>query len=174
MNKKLVTVMLAIAIVVATFAQEGAGGNRGGGRGFGGMQRTVAERVAFVHTKFDSTFHFGADKQAKVDTAFAEQYRAQDVARAEAFAVMNNQQPDPEVMKAARDKIQEKMKELQIARDEKLQTILTDVEYKKWKDELEPSLRPQRGQGGGRGGDGNRGGNGGGQSGNGVKEGNRN
>jgi periplasmic protein CpxP/Spy len=149
MNKKLIVFIVSVIFTVSAIAQDG------GGRGFGGQRRTVEERVKMVHTKFDSTFHFEADKQAKVDSAFAEQYRAQDKLFAEMRANFTpGQAPDP----AVREQMQEKMKELGIARDEKLQGILTETEYKKWKDELEPAMRPQRGQGGQGRGQGNGGG----------------
>jgi periplasmic protein CpxP/Spy len=150
MNKKLITITLSLVIAVAAIAQNG---ERGNWRQNGGAQRkTVEERVAAVHAKFDSTFHFAAEKQAKIDSAFAEQLRAQDALFAEMRAGFTpGQQPDPAVMQAARDKMQEKNKELNIARDEKLQEILGEADYKKWKDELEPAMRPKRGEGRGQG-----------------------
>jgi periplasmic protein CpxP/Spy len=149
MTKKLVTFVLLVACTVGAIAQDGERGGRGFGGG--GQRRTIAERVAIVHQKFDSVFHFANEKQAKVDSAFAQQYRAQDALFAEMRANFTpGQQPDP----SAREKMQEKNKELNIARDEKLQEILNEEEYKKWKNDVEPAMRPQRGQGGGRGGNG--------------------
>ena len=51
-----------------------------------------------------------------------------------------------------RDAMMAKSKELSEARDAKLKVALTADQMKKWKDEIEPSMRPQRGggQGGGR------------------------
>jgi hypothetical protein len=46
--------------------------------------------------------------------------------------------PDPQVMR-------EKMQPLAEARDEQLKSILTAEQFRKWKEEIEPSLRPQRG-----------------------------
>jgi periplasmic protein CpxP/Spy len=147
MKKRITMLLIAGFFTASLFAQEG------GGRGFGGMRRTVAERVADIHKKFDSTFHFATDKQAKVDSAFADFYRSQDRFREEMRAnATPGQQPSPEAMQAAR----EKMQEFQVARDEKLQGILSEDEYKKWKNELEPSMRPQRRrEGGGAGNGGN-------------------
>jgi hypothetical protein len=63
--------------------------------------------------------------------------------------------------------MREMQQELMAARDEKLQGIMTEEEYKKWKGEVEPSLRPARGAGApGGGGRGNGGGNGAGNGGN--------
>jgi periplasmic protein CpxP/Spy len=36
------------------------------------------------------------------------------------------------------------------ARDKELKTLLTEEEYKKWKDEIEPSMMQRRGGGGNR------------------------
>ncbi len=149
MNKKLLVFTVSLVLAIASIAQDG---NRGAGRGMGGQRKTIEERVAAVHAKFDSTFKYAAEKQAKVDSAFAEQYRAQDALFAEMRAGFTpGQQPDPAAMQAAREKMTEKNKELAIARDEKLQEIMGETDYKKWKTELEPAMRPQRGQGGGRG-----------------------
>jgi hypothetical protein len=143
MKQKLILVVMILVISSSAIAQEG------GGRQGGFQRRTVEERVKMMHSKFDSTFKFEAKKQANIDSAFAEQYRAQDKMREEMMA--QGGQPD----QATRDAMREKMQELNVARDEKLQTIMTEAEYKKWKSELEPSLRPQRGPGG-QGGGGNR------------------
>ena len=49
----------------------------------GGFRRTVEERVKAVHEKMDSVFKLDADKQAKIDTVFANYYRQQDKLREE-------------------------------------------------------------------------------------------
>jgi hypothetical protein len=151
MKRKLMVLMLAMAVTVVTFAQGGGGGRQ---------RRTVAERVQMIHNKFDSTFHFEAAKQTKVDSVFAGFYREQDKMREEMMANAGGGPPDD----ATREAMRTKMQEMNADRDEKLQQILTADEYTKWKKELEPSLRPQRGPGGpgggGNGGGGNGGGNG--------------
>lgn len=43
-----------------------------------------------------------------------------------------------------RDEMMAKRKELADARDVKLKAIFTEAQYKQWKEEIEPSLRPQR------------------------------
>ena len=43
-----------------------------------------------------------------------------------------------------RDAMQAKRKELSDARDARLKVIFTEAQMKQWKDEIEPSLRPQR------------------------------
>jgi acyl-CoA reductase-like NAD-dependent aldehyde dehydrogenase len=127
MKKKIL--FAAIAALISTAAI-----NAQGGGGF--PRRTVEERVKTIHEKFDSTFHLEAAKQTKVDTVFADYYRAQDKSREEMMAGGNP--PDRDAMRA-------KMQELAAQRDGNLKAILTEDQMKKWKDELEPSLRPQRG-----------------------------
>jgi hypothetical protein len=103
----------------------------------GGFQRkTVEERVAIAHSKIDSAFKLDAAKLAQVDAEFTTYYKAQDAKRQELTA-------------ADRETRMAEMKKLSDARDEKLKTIFTEEQFKKWKDEIEPMLRPQRPQGGG-------------------------
>ena len=45
---------------------------------------------------------------------------------------------------ADRDAMMAKRKEFADARDVKLKAIFTEAQFKQWKDEIEPSLRPQR------------------------------
>jgi periplasmic protein CpxP/Spy len=142
MKKK--TILLSLVLLctsVAVMAQPG------GGRG---QRRTVEERVKMIHEKLDSAFSksIPADKFALVDSAFASFYRAQDKMREEMMA--GGGPPD----EAAREAMRAKMTELTVERDEKLQKVFTEAQYKKWKDEVEPALRPRRGPGGGPGGPG--------------------
>ena len=48
-----------------------------------------------------------------------------------------------------RDQMREKSQKMMADRDEKLKKIFNEDQYKKWKDEIEPSMRPQRQGGGG-------------------------
>ncbi len=101
----------------------------------GGFQRrTVEERVKSVHEKLDSAFKPGADKLASIDAIFTTYFTAQDKAREE---MMASGTPDRDAMRA-------KNQELMGQRDDKLKNVLTEAEMKKWKDEIEPSMRPQR------------------------------
>ena len=65
------------------------------------------------------------------------------------FADYNNiWQKEMEEMRASgsdREEMMAKRKELSEARDTKLRAILTADQMKRWKDEIEPSMRPQRG-----------------------------
>jgi protein CpxP len=102
----------------------------------GGFQRrTVEERLQMVNQKLDSAFKLDKTKLADADSAFANFYRATDKLRDEMMS--GGGQFDRQ---AFMDKVQPLMDE----RDKKLQGIITADQYKTWKDELEPSLRPQR------------------------------
>lgn len=126
--------MSALALLGMQFALAQPGG--------GFQRRTVEERVKNIHDKLDSAFNkeIPAAKMAEVDSAFAAFYRAQDKMREELMA--GGERPDRETMMA-------KNKALADERDAKLLKIFTEAQYKKWKDEIEPALRPQRGNRGG-------------------------
>jgi protein CpxP len=103
-------------------------------------QRTVEERVKAAHEKLDSAFKFEAAKQTKIDSAFSTYYRAQDKIREELRG--GGERPDFETMRT-------KMQPAIEARDKELKALLTEAEFKKWKDEIEPSMMQRRGGGGG-------------------------
>jgi protein CpxP len=104
----------------------------------GGFQRrTVEERVAKAHAVLDSAFEKpAATLLTALDSVFTNYYKAQDAKREELMA--GGGQVDREAMRAA-------FQELSDKRDEKLKGLLTEGQMKKWKDEIEPTLRPQRG-----------------------------
>jgi periplasmic protein CpxP/Spy len=106
----------------------------------GGMQRmTVPERVKVVMDKL-ADFKLDKDKTALTDSAFTSFYTGQQKMMEDMRA--GGGQPD-------RDKMMEGRKKLVDERDDKLKKIFTDEQFKKWKDEIEPTLRPQRPGGGG-------------------------
>ena len=109
----------------------------------GGFQRqTPEERLKPIHEKIDSAFKLTAEKLAKVDSVFLESFKQQEAKMAELRS--GGERPDREAMMAMRQQLADE-------RDNKLKEVLTEVQMKIWKNELEPSLRPQRG-GGNRGG----------------------
>ena len=106
----------------------------------GGFQRrTVEERVATVHQKLDSAFKLDQTKLAQTDSIFSNYYRSTDKMREE---MMSGGQPDFQAMR-------EKMQPYTDDRDKKLQAVLTEAQYKTWKDAIEPSMRQRRPGGGG-------------------------
>jgi protein CpxP len=128
---KKVILLLAIAITGA-FAVHAQGG--------GGFQRrTPEERLKHVKEKLVD-LKLDNDQTAKSDSTFIEYFRAQNKMFEDMRA--GGGAPDREAMR-------EKMQKLGSDRDEKLKKIFTEDQFKKWKDEIEPSLRPQRGGGNG-------------------------
>jgi hypothetical protein len=102
----------------------------------GGFQRrTVEERVKMVHDKLDSAFKLDAAKMAEVDSVFYNYYRASDKMRDEMMS--GGGQPDFLAMR-------EKMQPLTDERDAKLKPLLGVDNYKIWKEQIEPALRPRR------------------------------
>jgi protein CpxP len=108
--------------------------------GGGFQRRTVEERVAAAHSKMDSAFKLDAAKLSLTDSAFASYFRASDKLREEMMS--GGERPDFQVMR-------EKMQPLADERDKKLQAILTEEQYKIWKEQIEPSMRGGRRPGNG-------------------------
>ena len=133
MKKAILFIALVLTGVLTTQAQ--------GGGGF--QRRTPEERLKMTKEKL-TPLSLDKDQTTKSDSVFMDFFRAQD----KEFEAMRagGGQPDREAMR-------EKFQKMAADRDEKLKKIFTEDQFKKWKDEIEPSLRPQRG--------GNRGGGGG-------------
>jgi periplasmic protein CpxP/Spy len=125
MKKQILLALLSFAIATTTVNAQGGGGQR----------RTPEERLKVVHEKIDSAFKLDADKMAKIDAIFLESYKQQDAKMEELRASGSF---DREAMQAARQ-------ELMQSRDAKLKEVFTEEQMKKFKDEIEPSMRPQRG-----------------------------
>ncbi|HVZ55225.1 MAG TPA: hypothetical protein VG870_01085 [Chitinophagaceae bacterium] len=113
-----------------------------GAQGGGFPRRTVEERVKMVMDKI-SVLNLDKDKLDQTDSVFTQFYRDMDAKREEMRS--GGGSPDWSQMR-------ETMQKMMADRDDKLKKIFTDDQFKKWKDEIEPSLRPQRGGGGGGGG----------------------
>ena len=97
-----------------------------------------------VHEKIDSAFKLPADKLAQVDSIFIQSFRDSDKKMDELRAAAGDgQQMDRDAMMAARQKMMDE-------RDAKLKGVLTEAQMKIWKDQIEPTTRPQRGGGGNR------------------------
>jgi periplasmic protein CpxP/Spy len=128
---KKVFLLLAIAI-------SGAFAVQAQGQGGGGMQRrTPEERLKQVKEKLVD-LKLDNDQTTKSDSTFMEYFRAQGKIFEEMRA---GGAPD-------REQVREKMQKLSGERDDKLKKIYSEEQFKKWKDEIEPSMR-QRGGGGG-------------------------
>jgi hypothetical protein len=127
---------LKITLMISSFVLLAAISNAQGGF----QRRTVEERVQIAQQKFDSAFKLDKAKLSETDSVFANYYRAQDKVREDMMS--GGGQPDFHAMR-------EKMQPLMDDRDKKLQGILTADQYKTWKDEIEPSLRPRRPNNGG-------------------------
>ncbi|MGC4100663.1 hypothetical protein [Ferruginibacter sp.] len=129
-----------LAAAVAAFFSVTVANAQGGGNF---QRRTPEERVKVVHDKLDSAFKLDAAKLKQADDIFLTFYKDQDKKMEELRA--GGGQMDRDAMMAARQKLTEE-------RDTKLKAVLTEAQMKTWKDEIEPSMRPQRGNRGGGGG----------------------
>jgi hypothetical protein len=125
MKKKLLIGLLATVCILGSVMAQG------------GMQRqTPEERINATMLKL-APLALNADQTTKTTAVITDFYTAQQKAVQEMRASGSR---DRAAMMAKRT-------ELSNDRDKKLKEIFTDDQYKKWKDEIEPSLRPQRGRG---------------------------
>jgi hypothetical protein len=127
MKKQLgLMVMAAMFSITAVNAQGG-----------GGQRMTPEERIKFTIEKM-TPLNLDAATKEKADLIITEYINGQQKAMDEIRANGGD-----------RDAMMAKRKELSDARDASLKAIFTEAQMKQWKDEIEPSLRPQRPAGGG-------------------------
>jgi periplasmic protein CpxP/Spy len=122
MKKQLVLMAFAAMFSITTANAQGGGGQR----------MTPEERIKFTIEKM-APLNLDAATKTKADAIITDYVTGQQKAMDEVRASGG----DREAMMAKR-------KEFSDARDVKLKAILTEAQYKQWKDEVEPSLRPQR------------------------------
>jgi hypothetical protein len=120
MTKRILMLALILSAAFAVNAQGGPGGPR----------RSVEERVQAVHEKLEAALKLDATKMTQVDSVFATYYRATDKVREEIIAGGGD-----------RSAMREKMQPYADARDKELKVLLGEENFKKWKDEIEPTLR---------------------------------
>lgn len=123
MKKKMALLGMGLVICVASVIAQGQGGQR----------MTVEQRMTTANEKL-TPLNLGKDELSKTDSVFTSYYTALQKERDEMMASGNMD----------RDAMREKMQKLSKERDDKLKLIFTDDQYKKWKDEIEPAMRPQR------------------------------
>jgi hypothetical protein len=117
--------MLAALLFAATtgiFAQQGM------------ARRTVEERVKAAMDKIADPLKLDKGQQDKTSAVFTDYYTAQDKMREDARA--SGARPDRSAME-----------KLSGDRDDKLKAIFKDDQFTKFKNDIEPTLRPQRPQG---------------------------
>ena len=121
MKKQFVLMVFAALFSVTLVNAQGGGG---------GQRQTPEERTKATIEKM-AALNLSADAKTKVEVVIAD--------------FNNTQQKVMTEMRAAgtmdRDAMMAKRKELSDARDVKLKAILTEEQMKKWKDEIEPSMR---------------------------------
>ena len=103
-------------------------------QGQGGPRLTLEERIKAVNEKL-ADFKLDGQKLAKTDSVFTIYYNELQKQREEMRA--SGGAPD-------RDAMRDKMLKLSNDRDKQLKLIFTAEQFKKWKDDIEPAMRPQR------------------------------
>ncbi len=130
--KKQIVLMVAAALIGFSTVQAQGGFQR----------RTPEERTTTVMEKL-ADFKLDKEKADLTDSIFLHYYQAQQKMREEMMA--GGGTVDRDAMRASMQKMSDE-------RDGKLKLIWTEDQMKKWKDEIEPALRPQRPAGQGNGG----------------------
>jgi periplasmic protein CpxP/Spy len=123
--------LMAVAAIVGVTAMAQGGGNF--------QRRTPEERLKPIHEKIDSAFKLEPAKLAQVDSIFIQSFRESDKKMQELRDAAGGQM-DRDAMMAARQQLMDD-------RDKKLKAVLTEEQLKIWKEQIEPSTRPQRGGG---------------------------
>ena len=100
-----------------------------------GPRRTAEERTKRVVDTLTTVLKIDKAHADQVDSVFLSYYKDADKLR--------------ESMQAGGSFDREAFMKLTSDRDEKLKKILNEADFKKFKEEIEPALRPQRRQGGG-------------------------
>ena len=124
MKKQIVFIIGALFFSISSLMAQGQGGPR----------LTLEERIKAVNEKL-ADFKLDGQKLAKTDSVFTIFYNELQKQREEMRA--SGGAPD-------RDAMREKMLKLSNDRDEQLKLIFTAEQFKKWKDDIEPAIRPQR------------------------------
>ena len=125
MKKQILLVVVTALMGVSSLLAQPTGERR--------MKQTPEERAKTTMGKL-STLNLNADVATKTEAIFLEFFQQQRTAMQE---LRNAGTPD-------RNVAMEKRKKLADERDSKLKNIFTADQYNKWKNEIEPSLRPQR------------------------------
>jgi len=128
-------IMLALVMGATTIASA----QGGGGGGF--QRRTPEERTAAIHQKLDSAFKLEAKTFAILDSALNTLHRNQDKKMQEMMAGGPGT-VDRETMMAERQKWDN-------AKNDIIKAVLTEEQFKIWKDSIEPTMRRGGGGGGG-------------------------
>lgn len=116
--------LLFICLIAGSFAAQAQQGNRGGQR------RTVEERVKATLDKLTPALKLDNAQVTQTESAYTTYYKDMEKLRE---GMQPGTRPD---MTAFR--------KLNTEREEKLKKIFTEEQFKKFKDEVEPSMRPQR------------------------------
>ena len=123
MKKQILLIVATVVLGIATVNAQGF------------QRKTVEERVKETKEKLVD-FKLDKTNSDKVDSVFTTFYKAQQKMMEDMMA--GDGQMDRDAMRTGRQKLADE-------RDAQLKLIFTEDQYKKWKDEIEPSMRPQRG-----------------------------
>lgn len=101
-------------------------------------QKSVAERVSNALAKFDASIKPDKSKRSSIEAIFTDFYTAHEKLRSNIQgASSNTRQP----LQQDYQSIRKENEGLFTERDNRLKKVLSAEEFKRWKEEIEPSLR---------------------------------
>ena len=126
MKIKLGLLVMVMFAGIVTASAQGGGGNF--------QRRTPEERTKRVVDTLTTVFKLDNTVSGQVQTAFMDYYKEQDKLRE---SIMNG---------GDRTTMQPAMQKLSEDRDAKLKKVLSEEQFKKFKEEIEPAIQPRRRQ----------------------------
>ena len=98
------------------------------------QQKTPNERAKETFTKLKTDLVLVVEQEGKVFQAFEDFYTTMQKLREEMRAAGNTD----------RERMKDNVQRVTTVREDKLKVILTEAQMKKWVNDIEPAMRPQR------------------------------
>jgi len=97
----------------------------------------VGDKVSAVLTKFDAAIKPDKAKRSSIETIFTDFYKAQEKLRDN----IQGSSPLAQGLQQDYQSVRKQNEGLFTERDDQLKKVLSADEYKKWKEDIEPSIR---------------------------------
>ncbi|MBZ4189798.1 hypothetical protein [Niabella beijingensis] len=102
------------------------------------QKESVGDKVNTALTKFDAAIKPDKTKRSSLETIFTDFYKAQEKLRDN---IQGSSTPLAQGLQQDYQSVRKQNEGLFTERDDQLKKLLSADEYKKWKEEIEPSLR---------------------------------
>lgn len=112
------------------------------GNAQGSTENKVKEKVSYAIKKMDAAFTFEADKKANVEVILSDFYTEQLKLKNEIQRPASGLRQG--LVQQNFQNIRKKNEDLIADREAKMQKALSEDQYKKWRDDIEPTLHSKR------------------------------